>query len=134
VWNGVLNTYRFVPCCSTPVSETWFAFSPIFDIRADLGFYSDRGPTPAKYRDFSQVGTQFGIAISLERISSDIKVTETWMDQLSDARKNIGLFQAAWTVNLFSKNVGLQASYQNGNLETTAQRSQQWLLSLSVKY
>ena len=142
MWNGVfnnqnyfpVNTYWFIPCCSMPVKDTWFAFSPILDFRADLGFYSDRGPMPSKNRDFGQVGTQFGIAISLDRISSDIKITNIWMGSFSDARKNISLFEAVWTLNLFSKEVGLQASYQNGNLESTAQRSQQWLVSLSVKY
>jgi hypothetical protein len=134
VINGILNDYFFVPCCSVPVNKTWFAARPILDLRADLGFYSDRGLTPAKNHNYSQLGTQFGIAVSLESISSDLKVTHTFLYQLGNFRNNINLFEVAWTYNIIGKDVGLQASYQNGNLEATAQRIEQWMISLNVKY
>jgi hypothetical protein len=134
VVNGIINDYFFVPCCDVPVDQTWFAIRPIADLRTDLGYYNDRGQNPSKNQNFSQIGSQFGLAMALDRLSSDLTVTQTYLGQLGDHRKNINLFQAAWTYNIIDKIVGLQASFQNGNLETTAQRTQQWLISLSVKY
>jgi hypothetical protein len=129
--NGILNDYFFVPCCDVPVDETWFAVSVLFDIRGDLGYDSDRGLKPMINQDYQQIGTKAGLAVSIERINSDLSATETYL--WANNRKNISLFQAGWTYN-FSKDIGLKASFQNGNIETTAQRTQQWLISISVKY
>jgi hypothetical protein len=133
VINGLLNAYRFAPCCNVPVKDTWFAISPLLDARADLGFYSNRGLNPAINRDYQQFGTEFGFAMSLQQIQSDLTVTEIYMAEAQRYRSPIGLLQASWTYN-FSKDVGLKASYENGNLEATAQRVQQWLISVSLKY
>jgi len=133
VINGYLNEYCFVPCCDTPVDQTWFAASPLFDLRGDLGFYSDAGSNPTVNRDYQQVGSRFGIAVALRRIKSDVTVTETYLWNDKSYRDSISLFEADWTYNV-SADIGLTASYQNGDLEATAQRIQQWLISLSVKY
>jgi len=133
VVNGYLNEYRFFPCCDTPVDQTWFAASPLFDLRGDLGFYSDAGSNPTVNRDYQQVGSRFGIAVALRRIKSDVTVTETYLWNDKSYRDSISLFEADWTYNV-SADIGLTASYQNGDLEATAQRIQQWLISLSVKY
>jgi len=133
VVNGYLNEYRFFPCCDTPINQTWFAASPLLDVRGDLGFYSDAGLNPKVNRDYQQLGTRFGIAIALDRIKSDVTVSEIYMWEDKSTRNAISLFEADWTYN-FSKDIGLKASYENGDLEATAQRIQQWLISLSVKY
>jgi hypothetical protein len=131
----ILNAYQFVPCCSTPLNETWFRASILLDLRADLGYYNDRGLTPATARDYEQFGTSFGLAISLENyLKSDFVVTETYLAQAEQTRKAISLFQASWTYPIIGKDVGLKVSYQNGNIETTAQRVQEWLISLSAKF
>jgi hypothetical protein len=133
VINGYLNEYRFFPCCDTPIDRTWFAASPLFDLRGDLGFYGDAGSKPAVNRDYQQVGSRLGIAITLRRIKSDVTVTETYLWNDKSTRDAVSLFEANWTYNV-SADIGLKASYQNGDLEATAQRIQQWLISLSVKY
>jgi hypothetical protein len=133
VVNGYLNEYRFFPCCDTPINRTWFAASPLFDLRGDLGFYSDAGVNPKVNRDYQQLGSRFGIAVALDRIKSDVTVSEIYLWEANSTRNAVSLFETDWTYN-FSKDIGLQASYQNGDLEATAQRIQQWLISLSVKY
>jgi hypothetical protein len=133
VLNGYLNDYFFVPAL-TPIDKTWFAASVLLDGRGDFGYFSNRGSDPLNNADYEQVGTDFGIAVSLVPIQSDISVTETYLTQLERQRPTISYFQVAWTYPIFGKNLGLTASYQDGRLETTAQKVQQWLISLSAKY
>jgi hypothetical protein len=99
-----------------------------------VGQFSARGTRPLLNKNYAQLGTKFGVAVSFERISSDLKITHTYLHQLNDSRKPINLFEASWAYDIVDKYVALQASYQNGNLESTAQRIQQLLISLAVKY
>ena len=105
---------------------------PLLDLRGDFGFYNDRGVKPAANPNYSQLGTRFGFDLSLGSISSDLTVTQVVMHQFARLRKDINTFNAGWTYNI-TKTVGVKASYENGNLETTGLRVQQWLVSLSVK-
>jgi len=134
VVNGYLNDYAFVPCCDVPVNDTWFAVRPILDLRGDLGYYSNLGRPSSHNHDYSQVGTQFGLSFHFEQFASDLTITQIMMHEFETLRNDINFFRAVWNYNLFGKDVGLQASYQNGNLETTGQRTQQWLISLSAKH
>lgn len=127
--NGRLNTYISLPWSDKD------SILPILNLRGDFGYYSDRGLKPASSTNFTQIGGQFGFDLDLQSMSSDVTVTQIAMKQFEKLRKDINLFSAAWTWNVMgNKNVGIKASYTNGNLETTAQRSQQWMISLAVKF
>jgi len=126
-----INSYTFYPE-NASLDESWFAASAIFDLRCDLGFYSTQALQKSTTPDYQQLGTNFGIAFSIPKIKSDITVTKIYMGQLSSSVKNINLFNAEWIYNA-TPNFGIKGSYQNGNLETTFQQIDQWLLSLSLK-
>jgi hypothetical protein len=84
-------------------------------------------------RNYQQLGSDFGIDIAFPAISSDLRLTELLMAEIQTYRKGVSYFDAEWTYNI-TTNAGIKAGYQNGNLETTGQRVQQWLLSLSLKF
>jgi hypothetical protein len=126
-----INAYGFFPRGAS--LDKSVGVSLLVDLRGDIGLYDDRGLNPATTHDYQQFGTNFGVAIAIQPIESNISVTETYRAETEHYRKNISYFNVGWTYNI-AKNFGIKASYQNGNLETTAQRIEQWLISLNLKY
>jgi hypothetical protein len=127
----LINAYGFFPRGAS--LDNSVGVSLLVDLRGDIGLYDDRGLNPATTHDYQQFGSDFGVAIAIQPIKSNISITETYMAQAEHYRKNISYFDVEWTYNV-EKNFGIKASYQNGNLETTAQRIEQWLISLNLKY
>jgi hypothetical protein len=127
-----INSY--IPISNgAPLGQELVGFTPLFDLRGDLGFYSAQGTAnPSTTRNYQQIGSRFGIDVAFPRIKSDLTITQILMAELQNSRKGISYFDVEWTYNI-TDNAGLKASYQNGNLETTGQRVQQWLLSLSFR-
>lgn len=147
--NGWVNDFACIRCPfeqhASGKATRWI--EPIFRIAADVGHYVRRGdPSSSKYsinRDYFQVGAKFGFELLFDSIKSDIRVTDLYMYNLDRTRKNISHFSVNFTYhpfqgsnqkNVFLKNVGLHFGYDNGNIETTAQRINQLLVSVSLKY
>lgn len=127
-----INEYKFLPSCVDPNSKPFLAYSILFDARADVGSYSDRGP--ATNTDYTQIGTRFGMAVSIKSLNSDLTIDKVYMGQTRGPRPTISLWEANWTYNIVKTYLGLKFSYQDGDLEATGQKTQQWTVSLSAKY
>jgi len=125
------GTFLWAPK-DTPPSGQIFFLTPQLTPLADLGSYNDRGTDPKANPNYAQIGGLVGLDLNILPLSSDFSVSETYMAELERSRPNIRLFQAAWTLNLSSA-FGIKLSYQNGNLETTGQKTDQWLISLTAK-
>jgi len=130
ILGGWLNDYNF------PLDTSAIAFQPILNLRTDVGFYTDRGniDVRAQSQDFFRIGTQFGIAAALASPSIDLTVLNTYLYGVTGFRRDMNLFEALATYNIYERFVGLTASYRNGLSELTAQRTQNWTLSLSLKF
>ena len=108
-------------------------FTPQLSFSGDFGYYDDRGEKPLVNQNYGQVGVTAGLDLVIPLIKSDFSVSQLYMAESTSARPDIKLFQAAWTITL-SSTIGVKTSYENGYLEATAQRVEQWLISLTAKY
>jgi hypothetical protein len=110
----------------------------LFDLRADIGQYADRGNDPVQKllnQSYSRAGTHFGFALMTDPTapSFTLTVAETYLYGFSGSVRNLDLFATQLTYNI-NKYVGLTASYSKGRNEDTALRAQTWTVGLSAKY
>lgn len=131
-WAGILNW---------PTGAGSVLASLLVDARADLGEYSDRGSVaPSQSKHFEQFGGSIGVALNVPSMGVSFSVMELLMAQALSGRKEINLFDTSVTYAFpgqvfgVDKALGLKASFENGILEATGQRSEQWSLSVSAKF
>jgi hypothetical protein len=133
-----LNWFYFVGANGDPNSaDHWLEIAPLFDLRADADFYTDRGSAPLTNQDYFRAGSRFGGQVNLPKFfHSSITVADTWMYGFTGSQQQLNDFQASWTVNLDpeQKYFGLSFSYKIGRIEATGQKEQIWLISLTGKY
>ncbi len=112
----------------------------LFDLRADLGQYTDRGNDPVQKllnQSFSRAGMHFGFSLTTDSAgpSFTLTVAETYLHGFSGSVKNLDLFATQLTYNFDEKKyVGLTAGYSKGRNEDTALPTQTWTVGLSAKY
>lgn len=112
----------------------------LFDLRADVGQYTDRGNDPVQKllnQSFSRAGTHFGFSLTTDSAgpSFTLTVAETYLHGFSGSVKNLDLFATQLTYNFDEKKyVGLTVGYSKGRNEDTALPTQTWTVGLSAKY
>lgn len=113
----------------------------LFNLRGDLGSYTNRGNTPAVVavnRDFDRAGTQVGFALSSDGVATlpslTLIVSETYLYGFSGYYRSLSQFQTSLTYNLPNSFLGFTASYKNGRDEDTAVFAQIWTVGLSAHY
>jgi hypothetical protein len=112
----------------------------LFDLRADIGQYTDRGNDPVQRllnQGYARAGTHFGISLTVESDGPSLTLTvaETYLYGFSGSVRNLDLFETSLTYNFDPKKyVGLKVSYTKGRNEDTALAVQTWLVGLSARY
>lgn len=112
----------------------------LFDLRADIGQYTNRGNDPVQSRlnqSYARAGSHFGFSLTTDSSgpSFTLTVAETYLYGFSGTIRNLNLFESSLTYNFDSKKyVGLKASYTKGRNEDTGLPVQTWLLGLSARY
>ena len=130
-----LNFFQPVPLLPGPI---WSQLQ--FDLRNDVGTYTDRGNNPAQIplnKSFDRAGTKVGLALTTDPNfpSLTLVISEVLMYGFEGSVRNINLFQTSLTYNFDSNNYwGLTAAYENGIDEDTALRVQTWTIGLSGRY
>jgi len=138
VRNGGINLNNFRQTSAVPFTS----YTQLqFDIRSDIGRYTDRGNDPVQRllnNDYGRVGSRFGVVFMTDPTapSFTLNVAETLMYGWQGSVRNLDLFETSLTYNPDPKTnyIGLTASYRKGRDEDTALRVQTWLIGLSGKY
>lgn len=129
-----LNAYR-------PIDRTrtnFFSYRPIFDIRFNNGTFTRRGDrAAADARDFSRIGTQFGLALSHDdpNFPVDLVVTETYLLGLAGEPGNLSQFKSTLSIAFDpDRYFGVDLSYARGRREDLADRERLWSIGFSLRY
>jgi hypothetical protein len=110
----------------------------LFDLRTDLGTYTQRGDAPynLQNQDFARFGTKTGFAISATPANLPtftLTVAETYLYGVTGSLRNLTLFETALTMSLDPHSYyGVTLGYTNGFNEDTAVRSQTWTFGFSA--
>jgi hypothetical protein len=129
-----LNDPRPIPFWPSAYGEV------IFDLRADLGRYTNRGNDPVQSllnQDYARAGSHFGFSVTTDAKgpSFTLTVVETYLYGFVGTVRNLDLFETSLTYNFDEKKyVGLKASYTKGRNEDTAVPVQTWMVGLSARY
>ncbi|WP_315836056.1 hypothetical protein [Bradyrhizobium prioriisuperbiae] len=129
-----LNDPRPIPFWLSAYAEI------LFDLRADMGYYTDRGNDPVESlvnRSFGRAGSRVGFALTTDSSgpSFTLVVAETYLYGFAGSVRNLSFFETSLTYNFDEKKyVGLKASYTKGRDEDTALPVQRWLVGLSARY
>lgn len=112
----------------------------LFDVRADLGFYPDRGIAPyiSQNKDFQRFGSKFGFALTATPSvlpTFTLSVTETALYGASGAYRNLSYFDSLLSIyfdpkHYFSANL----EYTNGRDENTYVNAQSYKIGLGAKF
>jgi hypothetical protein len=131
-----VNTFRqltFVP------GAPWTQI--IFNLRNDLGSYSNRGNTPAVVaanQNFERAGAQIGFSLSTDGVPNvpalTLIILSNFIYGFTGYYRTIDQFQASLTYNFPNSFLGLTASYKNGRDEDTAVEARIWMVGLSGHY
>ncbi|HEY4114415.1 MAG TPA: hypothetical protein VGM17_10185, partial [Rhizomicrobium sp.] len=134
--NLPLNYYWFIRAGQDHPDQYVIAIGPLWDLRADADFYTDRGNQPSTNLDYFRLGSRFGVQAQIPMLRSTMSVADTWMSGFSGGQNRLNDLQALWTVHLDPQQqyFGLSFGYKIGRVEATGQREQSWLVSLTGKY
>lgn len=118
-------------------SDIWGQF--LFDLRADLGSYNDRGDPMfvAQNQDFARFGSKFGFAFFTApgAIPVTLRATEVLLYGAQGAQRNIGYFDSSLSVGLDRNGyASWTLGYTNGRDENTTVRVQTFKAGLSARY
>jgi hypothetical protein len=111
-----------------------------FDLRYDLGYYTDRGDNPttvAQHNSFSRGGTKVGFALVTPGTGphSTLSITETMLYGFTGQVRQLYLFASEWDYYFDStSNLALTVSYNVGRDEDTAEKVQLWTVGLAAKF
>ncbi len=129
-----LNAYRPVD----PTKSNFISYRPILDFRFNNGTFARRGDRPlADSRDFSRMGTQFGIALSSDdpNLPVDLVVTETYLLGLAGDPDELSQFKSVLSLAFDpDRYFGLDISYVRGRREDLADRERLWSIGLTLRY
>jgi hypothetical protein len=112
----------------------------LFDLRNDTGNYTKAGIDPktaVNHISFDRAGSKFGFAMSTPETGAHLvlNVTETMLYGFTGSVRQLSYFDSNLTL-YFDKttNYGFTISYSKGQNEDTAEWSQAFMASLSVKF
>jgi hypothetical protein len=129
-----LNDWRPLPFWHSAYGQV------LFDLRSDLGQYTDRGDNPVQRllnQSYARAGTHVGFSLTTDPAgpSFTLTVEETYLYGFAGSVRNLDLFHTQLTYNFDAKKyVGITASYSKGRNEDTALPTQTWTVGLSAKY
>ncbi|WP_157977937.1 hypothetical protein [Paraburkholderia kururiensis] len=133
VLQGIANTYAPI---SINVKSGYFAYEPIFEVKSDIGHYTDRGlpGVSAGKKDFIRVGGEIGLGLvsQLSWLPVDISVTYARLYPANGGVR-VGELNCVLSYN-FTQYFSVSLKYLHGNREDTAKFEKQWELALSAKY
>jgi hypothetical protein len=144
-WTNKSDSGQFMPFNTVvPVYGTgndskdiWGQF--LFDLRADLGAYSDRGDPMyvAKNANFARFGSKFGFAFFTApgAVPVTLRATEVLMYGAEGFQRNISYFDSSLSFGLDRNGyASLTFSYTNGHDENTTIRAQIFKAGLAARY
>ncbi len=108
----------------------------LFDVRSDLGVYTNRGvPMAAPGNlDFVRIGSRFGVDIA-KKNWFEFTATDVQLYAPAGARRYLSDFESSFTFYFGTQNtVGVTASYKTGLTDPTLTKEQIWSLGLTAKY
>jgi hypothetical protein len=133
VVRGLLNDFMRV----VPDRDDFASFKPVLDLRADAGWYTEKGANPIALEEerVVRLGGQAGITIvsDSDLVPLSFNASYTWFEGVLG--RDLGYFSSTLTWHLDPKKYfGITATYSKGEREDTAKREDQWMIGLSGRF
>lgn len=134
VKNGLLNDY--IPLI--PGRDDRASFKPIFDLRGNIGRYTDRGnaTVAANHDDFFRVGSSIGLSVIGDHPDYPFALTTSYIKLIDLAGDvDVGYLSNKFEYFLHPKKYfSVSLTHSNGNREDTAKRESLWMAGLNAKF